>query len=191
MTIRLRQCDKPRSEPSRTPSAPERLAPGQLGMRLGGGRHGEADPCVFAPGPKPGRDRELPARTASRHRSDEILVDGDVVEIAEAVLQALESGQKILAPLRRALAREQVGEELRSVAQLLRLDTQLVASAHVELRQRLAPLADLAPAPLQLRNGGSFDRQVAAIAHEIVLRLEPLAGLQPCRDVDRQRTKSG
>ena len=65
------------------------------------------------------RDRHQPPG-ANADSSHALLVHCDVIEIAEAVLQALEGDKEMLPPLRRPLAREQTGEEFRCVAQLRR-----------------------------------------------------------------------
>src|SRR5271166_2147997 len=115
---------------------------------------------------------------------------GDVVEIAEPILPALKRRKKLLAPFQRPLGREQRGEELSRITQLLGLDAQLVAAACIEPRQDSAFLANLAPAPRQLLERNHLDRQIAAVANEVVLRVPPQAGLQPCRNVERQRAKA-
>src|SRR5262249_20883281 len=106
---------------------------------------------------------------------DPVLVHRDVVEVAKAVLDAFERRQELRAPPRRLLAGEEVGEELRGVAHLLRLDAELVAASRMEPGKLLALLADLAEAPRQLLGGGGLDRDVTAVAHEIVLRPRSIA----------------
>ena len=59
---------------------------------------------------------------------------GDVVKIAEPILQALEGREKLLAPFERPLGREQRGEELRRITQLLGLNAKLMAAAFIEPR---------------------------------------------------------
>src|SRR5215472_1989631 len=115
---------------------------------------------------------------------------GDVVEIAEPILHALKRGKKLLAPFQCPLGREQRGEELRRITQLLGLDAELVTAACIEPRQPSAFLANLAPAPRQLLEREYLDRQIAAVADKVVLRLPPQAGLEPCRHVEGEGAKA-
>ena len=88
--------------------------------------------------------------------------------------------------MRRFTARllvNRAGKELNGITQLLGLDAQLVATARIELRERLAFLAHLAPTARQLLGGGNRYRKVTAVANAIVLRrrstLRPRATLPP------------
>jgi hypothetical protein len=72
---------------------------------------------------------------------DAIFMNRDVVEIAKAILHAFQPREELLPTLRRLLAREKVGEELRGVSHLLGLNAQLVTAAGVESGERFALLA--------------------------------------------------
>ena len=91
------------------------------------------------------------------------------------------SAERNFARRRDAFCRGRLGEELRGVTHLFRLDAELVAASRIEPGELLALLADLAEAPCQLLGGGGLDRDVAAIAHEIVLRPRPLPRLRAKR----------
>src|SRR5215472_15903251 len=108
---------------------------------------------------------------------------GDVVEVAERILQAFKRSNEMLAPFACPLGREQRAEEFARIAKLLGLDAQLVTATPIELSERFAFLANLAPAPRQLLECECFDRQVSSIADEIVRGLGPQSGLQPGRHV--------
>src|SRR5262249_44841486 len=84
---------------------------------------------------------------------------------------------------------KQAGEELRGVANLLRLNAQLVAASPIKLGELLSLLADLPKAPAQLLGGVSFDRTVTTVANEVVLRWAPFPHLQPGSNLERQDTK--
>jgi hypothetical protein len=116
-------------------------------------------------------------------------VDCDVVEIAQAILHAFERQKELFTALRRLSAREEVGEELRRVAHLLRLDAKPVAASRIELGQLFVLLADLPEAPGQLFGGGGLERDVPTVANEVLLRSAPLPRLQPSGDLERQGTK--
>ena len=112
----------------------------------------------------------------------------DVIEIAEAVLQALEGGKELPAPFSSPLAREQTGEEFRCVAQLLGLDAQLVSAASRRAARPPCPFcAPCASAVLSCSGGGNRDRKdlahgrgPARPAVSVQLtRLEPSRDLQP------------
>src|SRR5215831_8668580 len=74
---------------------------------------------------------------------DAIFMDGDVVEVAQAILHVLERGEKLLPALRRLFAGEEAGEELRCVSHLLGLNAQLVTAAGIEPGEHFSPLANL------------------------------------------------
>src|SRR5262245_51135151 len=134
-------------------SAPERLDLGESRVRVAGACQDRIKTRVLAPGQQPGREGALGAAAslsalpaAVGDGRDPVLVHRDVVEIAEAVLHAFERGQELRTPPRRFLAGKEVGEELRGVAHLLRLDAELVAAPGIEPGELLALLADLAEA---------------------------------------------
>src|SRR3954452_16316239 len=155
-------------------------------------RHRLVDPGILAPGQHAGRKGALAARMAppGADRRHALLMYRDIVEVAESVLQALQRRRERLATLGRSPAVEQVAEEFRAITQLLGLDAQLVTASRIEPLQRLAALANLAPAPRQLISREALDRNVAAIAHEVVLRPRPFASLQPFGDGEGQGAES-
>src|SRR5215468_10734280 len=118
-----------------------------------------------------------------------IFMNRDVVEIAQAILHAFQPREELLPTLRRLLAREKVGEELRCVSHLLGLNAQLMTAAGVEPGERSALLADLLEAARQLVGSGNFDGDVTTIADEVVLRSPPLPRFQPAGNLERQCTK--
>ena len=120
---------------------------------------------------------------------DAILMNRDVVEIAQAILHAFQPREELLPTFRRLLAREDGGEELRCVSHLLGLNAQLMTAAGVEPGERFALLADLLEAARQLLGGGNLDGDVTTITDEVVLRSPPLPRLQPASNVERQCTK--
>src|SRR5262249_176909 len=63
---------------------------------------------------------------------DAIFMDGDVVEVAQAILHVLERGEKLLPALRRLFAGEEAAEQLRWVSHLLGLNAQLGTGAGIE-----------------------------------------------------------
>ena len=104
-----------------------------------------------------------------------IFMNRDVVEVAQAVLHAFQPREKLLPTLRRLLAREQAGEELRCVSDFLGLNAQLMTAADIEPREPFTFLADLLEAAGQLVGGGNLDGDVTTIANEVVLRSPPLS----------------
>src|SRR5262245_2596931 len=94
-----------RVRPFAAASSPEWLELAQLCVRFGGGRHGGIEARVFPPGHQPGREGKLAARSPARRCANDVFMHGDVVEIAEAVLQAGQSAEKLLSPLRHPFAR--------------------------------------------------------------------------------------
>src|SRR5581483_6105106 len=117
-------------------SVPERLCRGEGLITLDRCGQRGFDLRVLVAGQQSGCKSPLAARAlrtyaGTRHDRG---VDGDVVEVAEAVLQVLERG-----------------EELGGIAQLLGADAQLVALARGELGELPTALFHLAIAPLQLR----------------------------------------
>jgi hypothetical protein len=95
---------------------------------------------------------------------DAIFMNRDVVEIAEAILHAFQRREKLLPTLRRLLAREEPGKELRCVSHLLGLYAQLVTAVGVEAIERFALLADFLEAARQLHGGANLDRDITTIA---------------------------
>src|SRR5262249_47171912 len=124
------------------------------------------------------------------HRGNSLFVHGDVVEVPEPILQAPEGGKELLASFNCPLVLEQAGKEFRRVAQLLSLNAQLVPAACIELRERSAFLAHLAPASRQLLGRVNRDREVTPVAHEIILRVGPMPCLQPCREIECERAEA-
>src|SRR6516164_1587764 len=110
-------------------------------------------------------------------RGNSLFVHGNVVEIPESILQALEGGMEMLASLCCPLVLEQRGKEFYRIAQLLSLNAQLVPAASIEPRDCSSFLAHLPPASSQLFSGIIDDREVALVAHEIILRVGPMACL--------------
>src|SRR6266699_1373367 len=173
----------------RSPEWPD-LAQGRTGIGRLLERGLEA--CIFAAGQQSRREGALTVRASASSpqaqpgiRRDQAFVHRDIVEITETILQRLEPGQKCLLSLRCLLARKQAGEEFGCVAGLLAPNAQLVPAARVELPQYLAFVAELLPAPPQLRGSECRNRNAAAIPDEIVLRLRPLPGLQPGREIEQ------
>src|SRR5262245_57797770 len=74
---------------------------------------GEGALRVSSPAPAP------PA--LSSNGRDAIFMDGDVVEVTQAILHVLERREKLLPTLRRLLAGEEAGKELGCVSHLLGL----------------------------------------------------------------------
>src|SRR5262245_22622935 len=136
-------------------SAPDRLDLGENRVRVAGACQDRIKARVLTTGQQPGREGALRSAAAASalpaaigDGRDSVLVHRDVVEIAQAILHSFERGEELRAPPRRLLAGEEVAEELRCVAHLLRLDAQLVAAPRIEPGELLALLADLAEAPV-------------------------------------------
>src|SRR5262245_65286671 len=117
--------------------------------RVRGFRH-RVEAGVFVAGPQSGGKvafrvaAPTPATPAAAGNGrNAVLVHGNVVEVAKAILQVLECRKELLPALPRLLAWKHAGEELRRVADLLGLNAQLVTATGIELRQLLAPLANL------------------------------------------------
>src|SRR6516225_1595243 len=129
--------------------SPKRLDLGQIRICFRRRCRRGLDPRVFAASQHPGGESTVPARslTADTYCRDTFFVHGDVVKIAEPVLQAPEGVKELLASSHRPPARKQTREELRCVAQFLGLDTKLVAAPRIEFGECLPFLANLAPAP--------------------------------------------
>src|SRR5581483_802896 len=173
-------------------SVPERLCRGEGLITLDRCGQRGFDLRVLVAGQQSGCKSPLAARAlrtyaGTRHDRG---VDGDVVEVAEAVLQVLERGDEGLVPPACVLAIVERGEELGGIAQLLGADAQLVALARGELGELPTALFHLAIAPLQLRTRECLDRHIAKRARPVVVRIEPIAGLQPRGDVQRERTEA-
>src|SRR5262249_27385560 len=121
---------------------------------------------------------------------DAIFMDGDVVEVTQAILHVLERREKLVPTLRRLLAGEEAGKELGCVSHLLGLNAQLVTAAGIEPGEHFALLADLLEAARQLVGGGNLDGHITTIADEVVVRPPPMPCLQPAGDLERQRAKA-
>ena len=117
------------ADAGRAASPPKRLDFTEIRIGFRSHGHRSLDPCVLKSGQKAGGERAARVRTLTgdTYCRDSFFVHGDVVKVAEPILQATESVKKLLAPLHRPPPREQASEELRRVAQLLGLDAKLVA----------------------------------------------------------------
>src|SRR5262245_64081675 len=96
----------------------------------------------------------------SSNGRDAIFMNGDVVEVTQAILHVLERREKLLPTLRRLLAGEEAGEELGCVSHLLGLNAQLVTAAGIEPGEHFALLADLLEAVRQVVGGGNLEWDV-------------------------------
>jgi len=176
--------------------APKWLDPRQGRMRVGCTLQNRVEAGVFASRQQSRGEGALRAASPAPippsligNGRDAILMNRDVVEIAQAILHAFQPREELLPTFRRLLAREDGGEELRCVSHLLGLNAQLMTAAGVEPGERFALLADLLEAARQLLGGGNLDGDVTTITDEVVLRSPPLPRLQPASNVERQCTK--
>src|SRR5262249_60078278 len=87
---------------------------------------------------------------------DAIFMNRDVVEVAQAILHAFQRREELLPTLRRLLAGEEPGEELRCVSHFLGLNAQLVTAAGVEAGVPFALLPGLLLAAGELGGGGEL-----------------------------------
>ena len=144
---------------------PEPLDLGQLSIGIDRCGQCRINARIFVPHQHARGESAFAAHAPAPHagRADELLVHRDVVEIAECILQRFERRLESFAPLRGPLARKQAAEEFRCVADLLGLDSQLMAALRIEPRDRFAFSADLLPAPVQLAGGGNLDRDLADV----------------------------
>src|SRR5262245_51072416 len=119
-------------------SSPKRLHFSEIRIGFRSDGHRSLDPCVLESSQKTGGERPAWVRslTGDTYCRDSFFVHGDIVKIAEPILQAPEGVKELLAPLQRPLPREQAGKELRRVAQFLGLDAELMATALIELGER-------------------------------------------------------
>src|SRR6516164_1328911 len=163
------------ADAGRAASPPKRLDFTEIRIGFRSHGHRSLDPCVLKSGQKAGGERAARVRTLTgdTYCRDSFFVHGDVVKVAEPILQATESVKKLLAPLHRPPPREQASEELRRVAQLLGLDAELVATGRIELGERFSFLANLPPAACQLLGRENRNREVALVVDEIILWVHP------------------
>ena len=82
--------------------SPEWLDSAQIRRCPYGGSHGGLHSRILAPGEQSGREDPFQTRSpaAQSHRRNQVLMYGNVIELAETVLQTLESLQELLPPLR-------------------------------------------------------------------------------------------
>src|SRR5262249_44689017 len=110
---------------------PERLAADQRAIGLG--RVIEQ----FAAGAEVRCQRSRERRAGKAEPLQQPGRDREIIEVAERSLQRLERIEKALAPPRPPIAEEQGREELRGVAQLLRLDAHTMTIVIVELGEAM------------------------------------------------------
>src|SRR5258708_18034542 len=94
----------------------------------------------------------------------ELLMHGDIVQIAEAILQVFQNGEKTLAMLFDLLSRKHRFVKLRGVPQFFGLDPKLVPRAGIEFCQLSASFPDFLPAARELLTRLDFNRLLATLA---------------------------
>jgi hypothetical protein len=81
-------------------SSPEWLELDQIGVRF----CRSLDPSILSPGQQSRREGTTRVGSfADHYRRDPLLVDGDIIEVAEAILKTFEGGQKLFLALGRTL----------------------------------------------------------------------------------------
>src|SRR5262249_27694575 len=160
--------------------------PRQGGTGLDGRAQEALGAGTLAAGHEAGGER-APTRLASAVEpsmldkiGDDRLVGGDVVEVAEAILQPLERGLERARALFGLPAWEQGREEVARIAQFFRPNAHLVALAGVELFELLGLLDELAAAARELVRRKVFNRR----RHPMRLA-HPIADLEPGNDVEQ------
>src|SRR6516225_6214579 len=128
-------------------SPPKPLDLGKIYIGFISCRDSGLDPCVFASSQQPSRESAARIRSPMMHthRRNMFFMHGNIVEIAEPVLQTLERSKESLASFDHPFIRKQAGEEIRRVTQLLGLDAQFVVAARIELREGFAFLTHFTP----------------------------------------------
>src|SRR6516225_10022456 len=109
------------ADAGRAASPPKRLDFTEIRIGFRSHGHRSLDPCVLKSGQKAGGERAARVRTLTgdTYCRDSFFVHGDVVKVAEPILQATESVKKLLAPLHRPPPREQASDPPRSAASWL------------------------------------------------------------------------
>ena len=109
---------------------------------------------------------------------------GDVIQVAERILQLFQPGDESVPPLIGLFAGKNGSEKFRGITHLFGLDPQLMAPARRKLAQMFAALADLLPAALQFVGRGLHDRTLSQRTRKLVPVLRPVAKLDPGRGAE-------
>src|SRR6516164_10350449 len=118
------------------------------------------------------------------------LMHRDVIQVAEGVLQFLQSSHKTLPSPRSLLARERAAKELRSMPEFFSLNAHLMSPLGVKLAELRTRFQNLLPASPQLVGGSIHNRLFSQQAGEIVGAARPVAGFDPARSVENKTTKA-
>ena len=113
---------------------------------------------------------------------------GDIIERAQAVLDAFRRIQQCGPSVFRFPGRENACDELRRITEFFHGDPQLMAFRRIELSECLDLLHDLLAPSSQPVGGVHLDRHFAISTRRFVLGAAPVAGFDPDRQLDQQLT---
>src|SRR5262249_27579810 len=121
-----------------------------------------------------------------QHSKVQLFVHRDVIERAEAVLDALRCIQECDPAACRFPARKDVRDEFRNVTKFFHRDPQLMALGGIELIESLRFLHNLLAPPSQLCGSMDLDRPLMSCARGLIIGMAPLDRLDPGGNPDQK-----